>query len=97
VGDDACEVIRRHYGIDIPVDAELFTTGQVVSHSARSVLGFRAPISVELATLDYRRTCNLTSCWAANHSRATWGKKAFATGDQFAALWGGAMLRIGFV
>src|SRR5271154_6549392 len=79
------KTLRNRY----PVDAELFTTGQVVSHSARSVLGFRAPISVELATLDYRCTCNLTSCWAANLSRATWGKTAFSTGDQFAALWGG--------
>src|ERR1700689_1838554 len=60
------KTLRNRY----PVDPELFTTGQVVSHSARSVLSFRAPISVELATLDYRRTCNLTSCWAANLSRA---------------------------
>src|SRR5271163_844860 len=68
------KTLRNRY----PVNAELFTTRQVVSHSARSVLGFRAPISVELATLDYRRTCNLTSCWAANLSRATWGKMAFS-------------------
>src|SRR5271168_2710184 len=76
------KTLRNRY----PVDPELFTTRQVVSHSARSVLGFRAPISVELATLDYRRTCTLTSCWAANLSRAMRGKEALSTGDQFIAL-----------
>ena len=34
------------------MDAELFTTGLVVSHSARSLLGFRGPISVEFVALD---------------------------------------------
>src|SRR5271155_2922112 len=82
------KTLRNRY----PVNAELFTTRQVVSHSARSVLGFRAPISVELATLDYRRTCNLTSCWAANLSRATWGKMAFSLCGAAAA-----MFSIGFV
>src|ERR1700677_4380877 len=49
------ETLRNRY----PVDAELFTTGQVVSHSARSVLGFHASISVDLVTLDCRRTFTL--------------------------------------
>src|ERR1700684_4355907 len=76
------KTLRNRY----PVDAELFTTGPVVSHSARSVLGFRASISVELVTFDYRRTCTLTSCWAANLSRATRGTTAVSTGNLLVAL-----------
>src|ERR1700722_11625751 len=60
------KTLRNRY----PVDAELFTTGLVVSHSARSVLGFNASISIDLVTLAYRRTCTRTSCWTANLSCA---------------------------